>query len=107
MSVICPYPIATYPISITVATMWIGITKNQPSVTTFGSGVNTVTNAEKYLEYDDGTMYKAIGGVRYGVNENSVCMRSSKEDGLNWSDKQCIDQYKVLCEYNCDNINNS
>ena len=50
---------------------WIGITKNQPGITTFGTGADEITNAEKFLVYEDGTSYKDIGGIKYAVNENS------------------------------------
>ena len=91
---------------------WIGITKNQPGITTFGTGVDEITNAEKYLVYEDGTSYKDIGGINYAVNQNSECFRfpPNHNHGTDWSDSLCTARsvrYNVLCEYNCDNINNS
>ena len=97
---------------VAVSDTWIGITKNQPGITTFGTGADEITNAEKYLVYEDGTSYKDIGGIKYAVNQNSECFRfpANHNQGTEWSDGKCTAQsvqYNVLCEYNCDNINNS
>ena len=83
--------------------VWIGITKNQ-RIATFGSGTDVTTNAEKYLEYQDGTSYKAIGGIIYEINDNYPCMRFTSA-ATRWSDGPCTQLFHVLCEFNCDNIN--
>ena len=76
-----------------------------------GNPISTA-EAEKYLVYDDGTPYVDIGGPSIILNENGVvglgmCIKYNT-DGT-WHDVSCnvSQKYKVICEFNCDNVNDN
>ena len=91
--------------SLIVATVgWIGIMKNEN--VNLGSNAASAADAEKYLEYYDGTPYTAIGGVSILANENNaMCFILYDIYGSNWHDNPCSDEYWVICEFNCENVN--
>ena len=71
-----------------------------------GSNAASAADAEKYLEYDDGTPYTAIGGVEISMNErNAMCFILYDRYGSNWHDNPCSNEYWVICEFNCENVN--
>ena len=85
--------------------VWLGIGKNQEAVID-GQDNHADADAEKYLVYLDGTTYKAFGGVKYNMNESTqLCVRSGQPDGYMWEDADCGRKLGVLCEFNCDNVN--
>ena len=89
-------------ISATVG--WFGIMKNEE--VDLGSNAASAADAEKYLEYDDGTPYRAIaGGVEIHLNEKHLMCIKYNTDGT-WHDVSCSSEYKVICEFNCENVNN-
>ena len=68
--------------------------------------IDADAEAEKYLVYLDGTTYKAFGGVQYTMTGSTqLCVKSDKPDGYRWDDEDCTMEQGVLCEFNCDNVN--
>ena len=90
---------------ISANTGWFGIKKNE--TVNLGSNPISTADAEKYLIYDDGTHYVDIGGPTIKLNDNNLCIKYNA-DG-HWHDVSCtaIDTYKVICEFNCDNLNDN
>ena len=87
---------------IAVKNTWIGLTKAQ-------------LNGYNKTAYVDGTyttlasVYQDIRFIK-NMNDNSACVGSASADPESpwlWSSRRCTDKLKVLCEYNCENINNS
>ena len=86
---------------IAVKNTWIGLTKAH-------------LDGDK-TAYVDGT-YTTLGRIHQDIrfienmNDNSACVASASADPESpwlWSSRRCTDKLKVLCEYNCENINNS
>ena len=84
--------------------VWLGIGKNQEAVID-GQDNHADAEAEKYLVYIDGTTYKAFGGVQYKMTRGTRCVASETTDGTRWRDSGCGQERGVLCEFNCDNVN--
>ena len=79
--------------------------KNQEAVI---NGTYNHADAEKYLVYVDGTTYKAFGGLRIEYRmriEYHMCVASEITDGTRWRNYGCKLTRGVLCEFNCDNVN--
>ena len=93
------------PLSLsTVKNVWLGMEKNQEAVI-YGQDNHADAEAEKYLVYVDGTTYKAFGGVKYSMTRSTMCVASDITDGTRWRDSGCTIKREVLCEFNCDNVN--
>ena len=97
------YPLFSAPSLSLVTTVWLGVRKNQRAVIS----VDNHSDAEKYLEYVDGTSYEAFGDVIYNMPnyDGHLCIRSENQDGSKWVDTGCSPDFGVLCEFNCDNVN--
>ena len=71
-----------------------------------GNNPISIADAEKYLVYDDGTPYVDIGGPSIILNENGVMCIKYNSDGK-WHDVLCSYRYNVICEFDCDNVNDN
>ena len=73
-----------------------------------GNNPISIADAEKYLVYDDGTPYKDIGGPTIQLDDNSAMCITYHSSGY-WHDTSCTatHTYKVICEFDCDNVNDN
>ena len=104
LKLIAPQTLFIYPSLPPVNLNWIGLSK------TAEVKITNSADAEKYLQYVDGTPYTHIPGVSYEMgNEsgNELCVDSRSTDGTLWGDRQCsYPDHAPICEFNCGNINN-
>ena len=57
-----------------------------------------------HLVYDDGTPFVDFGGQGILMNENGICMY---DQTFRWNDANCSDQMDIICEFDCDNVNDN
>ena len=76
-------------ISATSSHTWLGIMKNE----TGGS----------HLVYDDGSPFVDFGGPAITMNENTMCMYNPSA----WNDHPCSNQKDIICEFDCQNLNDN
>ena len=68
-----------------------------------GNNYISTADAEKYLVYDDGTPYVDIRGLSILFDGNTKCMYGPSA----WNDAFCGSQKDIICEFDCDNVNDN
>ena len=56
------------------------------------------------LVYDDGTPFMDFGGPGITMNENATCMYDQTS---RWNDGECYITKEIICQFDCDNVNDS
>lgn len=82
---------------------WLGIVKNEAK----SFNEQNVADAEKYLEYVDGTPYNHIQGMTFNMGTaDQMCVRAKRREGDYWEDQTCEGwDAHPLCEFSCGNLN--